>query len=163
MKKKNRWPLSFVNVMNVSLTIRQPIILERVLHRIHFKRSFYFYFQSFTCFTLLRLYFKRRRSNYFSVPFFQDVPNSPHISANQLVFLLIEIDDFVEMGIDARSCLATGFHLLAMLLLKARQIRLRSPLGIVDNMGAIAASVQRCPDHARSTFHRVNARESNDQ
>jgi hypothetical protein len=48
----------------------------------------------------------------FSVSFSQALPAFPHVSANKLVFLFVEIDD-------ALSELATGIHLLAILLLEA--------------------------------------------
>src|SRR5712692_7742586 len=69
------------------------------------------------------------------------------------VRLLREIDDFVKMGIDALGERATGVHLLAVLLHKALKVLLRSPLRIVDDAGAVGASVQRRSDEARLLLH----------
>src|SRR5215469_10435279 len=66
---------------------------------------------------------------------------------------LIEIDDFVKMWVDALGERATGVHLLAVLLHKAAKVRLRSPLRVVDDAGAVCASVQRRSDEARLLLH----------
>ncbi len=54
---------------------------------------------------------------------------------------LKEIDDFVQMGVDALGERATGLHLIVVLLHKAFKVLLRSPLCIVDDAGTVCASV----------------------
>ena len=62
---------------------------------------------------------------------------------------LIEIDDVVGVGIDARGVLTELREVYAMSLQEGIKVRLRSPVCIVDNTGAICAFVQCCPDVTR--------------
>src|SRR5579872_7254362 len=59
---------------------------------------------------------------------------------------LREIDNIVQMGVDAPGERATGLHLLVVLLHKAFKVLFRSPLSIVDDAGPICASMQRRPN-----------------
>src|SRR5260370_40694492 len=68
---------------------------------------------------------------------------------------LIEIDHRVEVGVDALGERAEGGELLAVLLQEAGPVRVGSPLRIVDDTGAVCASVQRRPDHAGLILHRL--------
>ena len=66
---------------------------------------------------------------------------------------LIEIDDVVGMGIDARGVLAELRELCSMPLQEGIKVCLGSPVCIVDDTSAVCAFVQCCPDVARLIPH----------
>src|SRR5262245_25642003 len=57
------------------------------------------------------------------------------------------------MRIDTYGELSAVRELLAVLFHKALPVRLRSPLRVVKDAGAVGAAVQRCPNQARLLLH----------
>jgi hypothetical protein len=62
---------------------------------------------------------------------------------------LRERGHFVDIGIGTLGEQEKGAHLLAVLLYKAVQVLLRSPLRVVHDTRTVCASVQRCTDAGR--------------